>query len=511
MVTATKLPSPKVFNSELTQCWQALQGSRRVAIYRCLIDITGSLKTAAMLSQLIYWTRVSKEVAERDGWIFKSIAQMEAETGLTVREQRTCKNKLLDTNLIQTCRKGVGAALAIKVNLDTVAELVAKSSGSDDQLALTLTDLQNTSSLFFRKHFSKRIAYHRDLVSLTGCINSAVLLSCVLHDAVGLVSQNPHLQRHAFATLTAADWEERTSLSYKSQLTARNRLKNLNLIYEKNFLASRRIFTLVNGHDIVRAIKKLLVGKQDDGFSPYNTKKREILSLAERAKCDWRKGPNGLDKGFQGSFKSDEPPLSDMTSGSVEREYSEVSNRNFKKGHSGKFTSVDWESSELSNRQIIYYINYKGVYNYNYMTVEPNKSRSSEQDDVVVVDTDVDLIYPKLFNVQMRQQADLIFSKHLSKSSWALRQEILDEIEGQKKEVTSPLGLLVNLCRCASQGSFTALVAPQVRYEREQARKLQACLEKQNSLQENQDHDSLDAIDVELIRGNLKNFYSKRL
>ncbi|MBW3956282.1 hypothetical protein HHB65_02835 [Neisseria meningitidis] len=505
MVTATKLPPSKVFNSELTQCWQALQGSRRVAIYRCLIDITGSLKTAAMLSQLIYWTRVSKEVAERDGWIFKSIAQMEAETGLTVREQRTCKNKLLETNFIQTCRKGVGAALAIKVNLDAIAELIAKSSGTDDQLALTLADLQNTSSLYFRKHFSKRIAYHRDLVSITGCINSAVLLSCVLNDAVGLVSQNPHLQRHAFATLTATDWEERTSLSYKSQLTARNRLKNLNLIYERNFLASRRIFTLVNGHDIVISIKKLLAGKQDDGFSPYNSKKREILSLAERAKCDWRKGPNGLDKGFQSDSEGDAPLFPSMTSGSVEREYSDVSNWNFKKGHSGKFTSVDWESSDLSNRQIIYYINYKGVYNYNYMTVEPNKSRSSEQDHVVVVD-DVDLIYPKLFNVQMRQQADLIFTKHLSKSSWALRQEILDEIQGQKKEVTSPLGLLINLCRCASQGNFTALVAPQVRFQREQDQKLQAYLEKQN----NQEQDSLDTMDVELARNNLRKFYSKK-
>ncbi|ARB69784.1 hypothetical protein A6J53_11095 [Neisseria meningitidis] len=397
MVTATKLPPSKVFNSELTQCWQALQGSRRVAIYRCLIDITGSLKTAAMLSQLIYWTRVSKEVAERDGWIFKSIAQMEAETGLTVREQRTCKN------------------------------------------------------------------------------------------------------------LTATDWEERTSLSYKSQLTARNRLKNLNLIYERNFLASRRIFTLVNGHDIVISIKKLLAGKQDDGFSPYNSKKREILSLAERAKCDWRKGPNGLDKGFQSDSEGDAPLFPSMTSGSVEREYSDVSNWNFKKGHSGKFTSVDWESSDLSNRQIIYYINYKGVYNYNYMTVEPNKSRSSEQDHVVVVD-DVDLIYPKLFNVQMRQQADLIFTKHLSKSSWALRQEILDEIQGQKKEVTSPLGLLINLCRCASQGNFTALVAPQVRFQREQDQKLQAYLEKQN----NQEQDSLDTMDVELARNNLRKFYSKK-
>ena len=505
MVTATKLPPPKVFNSELTQCWQALQGSRRVAIYRCLIDITGSLKAAAMLSQLIYWTRVSKEVAERDGWIFKSIAQMEAETGLTVREQRTCKNSLLDANLIQTCRKGVGAALAIKVNLDTVAEMIAKSSGADDQL--TLADLQNTSSLYFRKHFSKRIAYHRDLVSLTGCINSAVLLSCVLSDAVGLVSQYPHLQRHAFATLTAADWEERTSLSYKSQLTARNRLKNLNLIYEKNFLASRRIFTLVNGHDIVRAIKKLLAGKQDDGFSPYNTKKREILSLAERAKCDWRKGPNGLDKGFQGNFERDEPLFSNMTFRSVEREYSEVSNRNFKKSHSGKFTSVDWGNSELSNRQIIYYINYKGVYNYNYLTVEPNKSRSSEQDHVVVVDADVDLIYPRLFNVQMRKQADLIFAKHLSKSSSSLRQEILDEIEGQKKEVTSPLGLLAKLCQLASQGNFTAIVAPQVKFNREQAQKLRVSLENQEKSKNIQEQDSLD---IEAVRANLQRFYAKK-
>lgn len=458
-----------------------------------------------MLSQLIYWTRVSKEVAERDGWIFKSIAQMEAETGLTVREQRTCKNRLLDTNLIQTCRKGVGAALAIKVNLDTMAEMIAQSSGTDDQLELSLADLQNTSSLFFRKHFSKRIAYHRDLVSLTGCINSAVLLSCVLNDAVGLVSQHPHLQRHAFATLTAADWEERTSLSYKSQLTARNRLKNLNLIYERNFLASRRIFTLVNGHDIVIAIKKLLAGKQDDGFNPYNTKKREILSLAERAKCDWRKGPNGLDKGFQGSFDSDIPLFSDMTFRSVEREYSEVSNRNFKKGHSGKFTSVDWESSELSNRQIIYYINYTGVYNYNYMTVEPNKSQSSKQDHVVVVDAD--LIYPRLFNVQMRQQADLIFAKHLSKSSSSLRQEILDEIEGQKKGVTSPLGLLTKLCQLASQGNFTAIVAPQVKFNREQAQKLQVSLENQKN---SENIPKQGSVDIEAARANLQRFYTKK-
>ena len=49
------------------------------------------------------------------------------------------------------------------------------------------------------------------------------------------------------------------------------------------------------------------------------------------------------------------------------------------------------------------------------MTVEPNKSCSPKQDHVVVVDADVDLIYPRLFNVQMRQQAVLIFANIFQK------------------------------------------------------------------------------------------------
>lgn len=109
--------------------------------------------------------------------------------------------------------------------------------------------------------------------------------------------------------------------------------------------------------------------------------------IGGKDQMDWIKGFRAVSRVM--------PLFPSMTSGSVEREYSDVSNWNFKKGRSGKFISVDWGSSELPNRQIIYYINYKGVYNYNYMTVEPNKPRSSEQDHVVVVD-DVDLIYPKL-------------------------------------------------------------------------------------------------------------------
>ena len=126
---------------------------------------------------------------------------------------------------------------------------------------------------------------------------------------------------------------------------------------------------------------------------------------------------------------------------------------------------------------------------------------------MVVVDADVDLIYPRLFNVQMRKQADLIFAKHLSKSSSSMRQEILDEIEGQKKEVTSPLGLLAKLCQLASQGNFTAIVAPQVKFNREQAQKLRVSLENQKKSENIQKQDNLD---IEAARANLRMFYAKK-
>ena len=83
----------------------------------------------------------------------------------------------------------------------------------------------------------------------------------------------------------------------------------------------------------------------------------------------------------------------------------------------------------------------------------------------------------------------------------------MDEIEGQKKEVTSPLGLLAKLCQLASQGNFTAIVAPQVKFNREQAQKLRVSLENQKNSENIQKPDSSD---IEAARANLQKFYAKK-
>lgn len=368
------LPAPKAFNTDLTRCWHALQGGRTIAVYRCLIDIADSLKAAAMLSQLLYWTRVSDEVEARDGWIYKTIAQMEDETGLTKREQGVCRKKLEALNLIVTSRKTLGGRLAFKVNLSELAKSVNQLNGIEENDSLTIPDLKGkTSSFFFRKHFSQRIAYHRDLVTLTGCIHSAVMLSCVLQDSVNICQSRPDNVR-AFATLTIGAWERRTSLSHKSQLTARNRLKNLEFIFEKNFTASRRIFTLVNAKKILHGITELMKSEKrskkeekpsKDVFFQFGGKGE--MSLAERAKWDRRKGRNGENQSLTEDILIDStntainPPFSkNMTFGSNKRENSEVANTEIQKLHTGKSTSDKRENSYFR------YNNYNWIYKYNY-------------------------------------------------------------------------------------------------------------------------------------------------
>ena len=162
-----KLPAPYQFNRDIMRCKQALQGGRTIAVYKCLVDAAGSIKAAVFLSQLVYWTRHGVAVVERDGWIFKSIAEMEDETGLSKREQGTCKQKLLERNLIEIRRFGFGARLEMRVNLPSLAAAVYAANGrppenighpGEDTVG-TLMDLaafRQPSDLFFLHYFKER-------------------------------------------------------------------------------------------------------------------------------------------------------------------------------------------------------------------------------------------------------------------------------------------------------------------------------------------------------------------
>jgi hypothetical protein len=63
---------------------------RPIAFRRALVDLTGSVNAALMLSQAIYW---QERAYQKDGWWYKSIDEWQEETGLSRYEQQTARKK----------------------------------------------------------------------------------------------------------------------------------------------------------------------------------------------------------------------------------------------------------------------------------------------------------------------------------------------------------------------------------------------------------------------------------
>lgn len=477
-----KIAPPQKFNMALRSCWETLQGGRSITVYRCLVDITGSVKAAAMLSQLIYWTRVSRHVAERDGWIYKSIAEMEAETGLTKYEQNTCKRRLRELNLISTSRKNFGANLALRVNLDELSDAVCRQLGVQlpQENLISIESLQNQTSLFFRRYFGERVSYHRDLVDITGCVHAAIMLSAVLKESMALFEKIADDRQHAYASLTIENWLAKLGLSYKAQLNARNRLKNLKLISEKHFIASRRIFTLANSVRIIDAVRKKLSCKSEAPPPRKQAQKPVVVqfggkgdfSLAERANSVWRKGRIVENQ----EVRIDLTPQSrNMTFRSCKRVNWEVAKGQIGKVEKGKLRKCKTGNWEVAKGQIVIYTNYKmflrNINNYNKKDARsciPRLQQTVNSDVVVVGESVYDkLVYPRCLAGKNRKQAEQIFLQLYPDARQEQLQEILDEIAGQTKPVTSPLGLLMKLTKLAVSGHFLALVAPEVKRLRE--------------------------------------------
>lgn len=459
MSNQTKLPPPRVFNEELAQCWNALQAGRSIAIYHCLMDLMQSIKPAIMLSQLMYWTRVGTEVEQNDGWIRKTADQLQEETGLSKREQNLCRKKLLQLDLIETNRNRVGASLAYRVKLNNVMNTVAKHHGERITIGLTLQELKNQSNMFFRKYFAHRIAYHRDLVEIAGDINSAIMLSAMVKEAVIYCSN--HNQQRAFVSNTIYQWQRKLNLSYKQQKKVRDQLKEKGFIVEKHYTASRRIFTLVQAKNIFKQLSK----------------KRKQNSLSKKAEAVYNKGHI-----FEKTNIYEDNTAS----------FAEVTNGKVQKLPKGKLRNSQTEKTKGTEGQIINYLDYNKftiVNYYNYkptnLTMAKDKIKPSEEKNVVgVIQQKMDyeqLQFPKMLKAPtLKQQAIMIMEKYLPQANAELLQNILDEIAGQTKSVSSPLGLLVVLCRKADLGELLFIHAPIVQKNRKKQQEWQRVVAENN-------------------------------
>jgi len=92
--------------------------------------IAGRAANGLFLSQFVYWTTHYKT---DDGWIFKTQAEWEEETTLTVNEQNTARRELKRLGVLEERRAGVPARLYYRLDRDRLAELIRQDQAERER------------------------------------------------------------------------------------------------------------------------------------------------------------------------------------------------------------------------------------------------------------------------------------------------------------------------------------------------------------------------------------------
>lgn len=122
-MTEDNTPAPTSAAPGVDPAADYIIGNRIVAYHVAFARVVGSATAALLLSQLYYWSN-NAAAKERDGWFYKTAAEIEDETGLTRREQETARRILRDQGVIAEERRGLPAKLWYRVDKDRLFELV---------------------------------------------------------------------------------------------------------------------------------------------------------------------------------------------------------------------------------------------------------------------------------------------------------------------------------------------------------------------------------------------------
>ena len=544
--------SPVEFNSNLLKCWRRLQAGRKISVHRSIIQITDDdVKSAIFLSQLMYWLRVGTEIISRDGWIFKSIQETEMETGLTVSEQRSCKDHLKKLGYIETGHFGQGKKLAFRVHLDAISRAICDLFDLEDITQLTLEDWRKQELSFIRDYFSDSVVYHMDLVRLTGDIYIAIMLSTALYNSArhGTPGTRSFTRQRLYYTATMEQWKQDTYLGRKTQERGRLFLQTHGLFSEAHYFQNSRIFTHVNSDVLMpmldqnirlskahqpkqaRANQPSLLLEDNRDLESVKTGISDMSKGTSRDLESVKTGISDMSKGTSRDLESVKTGISDMSKGtsrdleSVKTDISDMS-----KGTSRDLESVKTDISDMSKGTSNirkYYNNLPSEDKTTTTNIDSDRQNHATEQNVVVVISDDEkdafkpmgkyqsLIFPTNLKKGMHPQALKIFSNYLPHAKTETLQELLDEVGGYESNASNPLGLLSRMAREAAAGSFVAVKAPQYKSKRiailKHNQALAEAVETQNKLEQSSNETGLtDNSVISDAVANMKNILAKK-
>jgi DnaD/phage-associated family protein len=154
---------------------KTILSDRPIAYHPIIAKSVGSVVAALFLSQLMYWSDKGKD---KEGWIWKTRAEMEEETGLSRSEQDTARKVLGEHGVLEEKRAGTPAKMHYRIKWDELCKLVGdfeQSSLQDSAIKIagnkqTITEIttesttESTSTATKSKIFSK---YENEISLLT--------------------------------------------------------------------------------------------------------------------------------------------------------------------------------------------------------------------------------------------------------------------------------------------------------------------------------------------------------
>lgn len=87
---------------------------RPISFHRSFVTLTGSINASLMLSQALYWSRITNDP---DGWFYKSAEDWEAELGITWEQQNLARKKLREAGVWEEKRESINSPIYYRVNV----------------------------------------------------------------------------------------------------------------------------------------------------------------------------------------------------------------------------------------------------------------------------------------------------------------------------------------------------------------------------------------------------------
>jgi hypothetical protein len=241
---------PEAPNALLATIWPLL--GRPIAFHRRLVDLTGSVKSALLLSQAVYWTLHGRDIAQRDGWFHKTAEQWEREIGLSAREQTSARDLLRARVLLEEQRFGLPARLHFRLNLQTLGARLAERVDGPLPSAL---GTEWHDRLLIAELLGPAVAFHRALAAVAGGIHGGLLLSRALH-LTRLLTRRQH---DVWIADSAAHWFQELGLSRREQESARHGLVRIGVWEERSVGMPSSLFAQVR----LEVLAGLLPGASD--------------------------------------------------------------------------------------------------------------------------------------------------------------------------------------------------------------------------------------------------------